>query len=146
MLYNLGKNQAGPVLKAIKAVHDSLSILNDIRGLIVSIKELSEIKKNIELIQNIINYVLDIFTKMKNKFNSLTIDQQIFYDNICSLNESINNGNLLTFINDTIDTIKKYEQDSLSDIPDEERNKIVSELSGNNLNTQKNTKQKKWRI
>jgi len=137
MLYNLGKTQAGPVLKAIKAVHDSLSILNDIRGLIVSIKELSEIKKNIELIQNIINYVLDIFTKMKNKFNSLTIDQQIFYDNICSLNESINNGNLLTFINDTIDTIKKYEQDSLSDIPDEERNKIVSELSGNNLNTQK---------
>ncbi len=136
MLYNLGKNQAAPILKALKALHDSLCILNDIRGLIVSVKELSEMKKSINVIQNIINYILDTFTKMKNKFNTFTIEQQTFYDNICRLNEAINNGNIIPFINNTIATIKKHNQESLADIPDEEKDKIVSELSSRNINTQ----------
>ena len=136
MLYNLGKNQATPILKAIKALHDSLSILNDVRGLIVSIKELTEMKKNIGVIQSIINYVLDTFSKMKSKFNTLTIEQQMLYDNIYRMNEAIINGNVISFVNNTIDTIKKYNQESLADIPDQERDKIVSELSSKNVNTQ----------
>ena len=136
MLYNLGKNQATPVLKAIKALHDSLSILNDVRGLIVSVKELTEMKKNIGVIQSIINYVLDTFSKMKSKFNTLSLEQQMLYDNICRLNETIINGNVISFVNNTIDTIKKYNQESLADIPEQEREKIVSELSGKNVNTQ----------
>ena len=136
MLYNLGKNQATPILKAIKALHDSLSILNDVRGLIVSIKELAEMKKNIGVIQSIINYVLDTFSKMKSKFNTLTIEQQMLYDNIYRMNEAIINGNVISFVNNTIDTIKKYNQESLADIPDQERDKIVSELSSKNVNTQ----------
>jgi hypothetical protein len=136
MLYNLGKNQATPILKAIKALHDSLSILNDVRGLIVSIKELTEMKKNIGVIQSIINYVLDTFSKMKSKFNTLTIEQQMLYDNIYRMNEAIINGNVISFVNNTIDTIKKYNQESLADIPEQERDKIISELSGKNVNTQ----------
>ena len=136
MLYNLGKNQATPILKAIKALHDSLSILNDVRGLIVSIKELTEMKKNIGVIQSIINYVLDTFSKMKSKFNTLTIEQQMLYDNMYRMNEAIINGNVISFVNNTIDTIKKYNQESLADIPDQERDKIVSELSSKNVNTQ----------
>ena len=136
MLYNLGKNQATPILKAIKALHDSLSILNDVRGLIVSIKELTEMKKNIGVIQSIINYVLDTFSKMKSKFNTLTIEQQMLYDNIYRMNEAIINGNVISFVNNTIDTIKKYNQESLADIPEQERDKIISELSSKNVNTQ----------
>ena len=136
MLLNLGKIQASPIYKNLKSLHDCLSILNDIRGLVASIKELSDIKKQIGVIQTFINYYLDILSRVKNKFN-LTIDQEIFYNNIFSLNDSINNGNLLNFINNTIDVIKKYNKESLSYIPDEEKNIIVSELSGRNLNIQK---------
>ena len=137
MLLNLGKIQAIHIYKKLKSLHDSLSILNDIRGLASSIKELSEIKKQIGIIQTIINYSLDILSRMKNKFNSLTTDQDIFYNNILSLNDSINNGNLLPFLNNTIDIIKKYGKESLSDVPDEDKNKIVSDLSDRNLNIQK---------
>ena len=137
MMKNLGNFQASHIFKVLKELHDSLSILNDIRGLVASNKELSEIKKQIGLLRNIINYISDIFTRMKSKFNILSNDQEIFYNNIISLNDSINNGNLLSFLNNAIDVLKKYDKYSLADIPDEEKNKIVSELSDRNLNIQK---------
>ena len=134
---NLGNMQSAHILKEIKFFHDLLSIFNGIRGLIISISQLNDIKKQIEKIQNLSNYILDIFSRMKSKFNSLTIDQQLFYNNILSLNESINNGDLLNFINDIINVIRKYGQESLADVPDEEKNKIIAELSHRNLNLQK---------
>jgi hypothetical protein len=129
--------QSTHILKEIKSLHDLLSIFNDIRGLAISISQLNDIKKQIETIQNLANYTLDIFSRMKSKFNSLTIDQQLFYNNILSLNESINNGNLLNFINDIINVIRKYGHESLADVPDEEKNKIIAQLSNRNLNLQK---------
>ena len=134
---NIGKMQSDHILKEIKSLHDLLSIFNDIRGLVISISQLNDIKKQIETIQNLTNYTLDIFSKMKSKFNSLTIDQQLFYNNILSLNESINNRNLSNFINDIINVIRKYGHESLADVPDEEKNKIIAELSNRNLNLQK---------
>ena len=134
---NIGKMQSDHILKEIKSLHDLLSIFNDIRGLVISISQLNDIKKQIETIQNLTNYTLDIFSRMKNKFNSLTIDQQLFYNNILSLNESINNRNLSNFINDIINVIRKYKHESLADVPDEEKNKIIAELSNRNLNLQK---------
>ena len=134
---NIGKMQSNHILKEIKSLHDLLSIFNDIRGLVISISQLNDIKKELETIQNITNYTLDIFSRMKNKFNSLTIDQQLFYNNILSLNESINNGNLSNFINDIINVIRKYGHESLANVPDEEKNKIIAQLSNSNLNLQR---------
>ena len=134
---NIGKMQSDHILKEIKSLHDLLSIFNDIRGLAISISQLNDIKKQIETIQNLSNYSLDIFSRMKSRFNSLTIDQQLFYNNILSLNESINNGNLSNFINNTINVIRKYGHESLADVPDEEKNKIIAELSNRNLNLQR---------
>ena len=137
ILYNLGINQASQINKSLHSLHNSLSVFNDIRALIISKKELSEIKKNFGNIQAIISYFLDIFRRMKNKFNKLSIDQEIFYNNLQALNDSINNGNIINFINNTIDIIKKYNKDSLADIPDEEKNKILAQISRPNLNIQK---------
>jgi len=133
---NIGKMQSEHIMKEIKSFHDLLSVFNDIRGLVISISQLNDIKKQIETIQNLINYSLDIFRRMKNKFNSLTIDQQLFYNNILSLNEAINNGNLSNFINNIISVIRKNGHESLADIPDEEKNKIIAQLSNRNLNLQ----------
>ena len=134
ILKNLGRNQANPVYKALNSLHDSLSIINK-KGLILNIKELSEIKKQIDNIRTITNYILDIFNRMKNKFNKLSIDQEIFNNTILSLNESISE-NLINSINNAIDTIKKYDKESISDLPEEDKNKIITELSNNNLNIQ----------
>ena len=137
-LLNLGINQANPFYINLKSVHDSLSSLNNnIRGLVSNISEFSDIKNRIGRIQAFINYTLDIYTRMKNKFNTLTIDQEIFNNNILTLNDSINNGQLLSFINSAIDILKKYNKKKLSDLPDDEKNKIISELSNPNLNIPK---------
>ena len=65
----------------------------------------------------------------------MTIDQKMFYENILSLNNYINNGNILNFINNTIDIIKKNGKQSSFDFEDEEKNKISSESSINNSNS-----------
>ena len=133
---NLGRNQADPVNKALKSLHDSLTILVN-RMNFINIKELSEVRKQIGNIQTIINYIIDIFNRIKNRFNKLRNEQEIFNNNILSLNECINNSTFINCINNAIDTIQKYEKESLSDIPEEEKNKIISEISNNNSNIQK---------
>ena len=136
ILNSLGRNQANPVCENLKYFHDLLSNLSNKGGLVISIKELSEIKRQIGIVKTANNYIIDIYNKMKNKFNQITIDQKIFYENILSLNNYINNGNLLNFLNNTIDIIKKNGKQSSFDLLDEEKNKISSELSVNNSNIQ----------
>ena len=136
ILGNLGRLQAAPIYKAVISLYHSLLIFNDIRALAIDIKTLSEIKKIIDAVRYIINCALDILSRIKAKFNKLTIDQELFYNNLMGLKDSINNCYLLSFINNTIDIIKSYEKDSLSDIPNEEKDKIVSQLKDLNLNIQ----------
>ena len=134
ILNGLGRNQATPVYKNLNNLHDLLSNLSNKGGLVITIKELSEIKRQIEKVKSINNYIIDIYNKMKNKFNQITFDQKIFYDNIMSLNNYINNYNLLNFINNTIDLIKNNDKQSSFDLIDEDKNKISSELLNNNSN------------
>ena len=137
ILYSIGKITATTFYKSINSLHDSLSILNEKRGFLINNKDLSEIKRKLGIVRSIINYTLDIFSRMKNKFNKLTNDQELFYNNIISLNDSLNNANLTAFINNTINTIKNHSKESLSDIPEEEKNIILTELSSRELGIKK---------
>ena len=73
---------------------------------------------------------------MKNKYNELTIDQQLFYNNILLFNTSLNNQNFLSFLNNTIDTINKHDKQFLSDLPEEEKNKITAECFNRKVDIQ----------
>ena len=140
IFYNYGKVYAGHIYNALVSLRESLSVFNDVRSLVISLKELNTIKRQIDSINFMINSCLDIFNKIKNKFHQLTIDQQLFYNNLNYLKESINSGNLAKFIDETIEIIEKNGKNSLADIPDEERDNIVSKIShqdSNNLNIQK---------
>ena len=141
MLYNIGKTQVKPLYKALINLHDSMSILKNFGQFKINLKELSEMKKNIEIIQVLINEALIIFRKMNDKFNNFSQEQQILYDNMSSLNEIINNGfnngNILLLINNISDVIKKNNKESLSEVPDEEKDEIISQLSNNTQNIQK---------
>ena len=134
--YNIGRTQANQILKVLKSFYDLLSIFNDIRGLVISLKELNDLRRQIRLIQTSISYFIDIFNKMKNKFSELTYDQQLFYNNILLFNTSLNNENFLSFINDTIDTINKHDKQFLDDLPEEEKNKITAECFNRKVDIQ----------
>ena len=134
--YNIGRMQANQVLKILKLFHDLLSIFDDIRGLVITLKELNDLKRQITIIQRSISYFIDIYNKMKNKYNELTIDQQLFYNNILLFNTSLNNQNFLSFLNNTIDTINKHDKQFLSDLPEEEKNKITAECFNRKVDIQ----------
>ena len=134
--YSIGRMQANQFLKILKSFHDLLSIFNDIRGLVITLKDLNDLKRQITIIQRSLNYFIEIFNKMKNKFNELTIDQQLFYNNMLLFNTSINNENFLSFINNTIDTINKHDTQFLSDLPEEEKNKITAECFNRKVDIQ----------
>ena len=140
IFYNYGKVYASHIYNALVSLRESLSVFNDVRSLVISLKELNSIKRQIDSINFMINNCLDILNKIKNKFHQLTIDQQLFFNNLNYLKESINSGNLVKFIDETIEVIEKNGKNSLADIPDEERDSIVSKIShqdSNNLNIQK---------
>ena len=140
IFYNYGKVYASHIYNALVSLRESLSVFNDVRSLVISLKELNSIKRQIDSINFMINNCLDILNKIKNKFHQLTIDQQLFFNNLNYLKESINSGNLIKFIDETIEVIEKDGKNSLADIPDEERDSIVSKIShqnSNNLNIQK---------
>ena len=140
IFYNYGKVYASHIYNALVSLRESLSVFNDVRSLVISLKELNSIKRQIDSINFMINNCLDILNKIKNKFHQLTIDQQLFFNNLNYLKESINSGNLVKFIDETIEVIEKDGKNSLADIPDEERDSIVSKIShqdSNNLNIQK---------
>ena len=140
IFYNYGKVYASHIYNILVSLRESLSVFNDVRSLVISLKELNTIKRQIDSINYMINHCLDILNKIKNKFHQLTIDQQLFFNNLNYLKESINSGNLIKFIDETIEIIEKNGKNSLADIPDEERDNIVSRISrqdSNNLNIQK---------
>ena len=140
IFYNYGKVYASHIYNTLVSLRESLSVFNDVRSLVISLKELNTIKRQIDSINYMINHCLDILNKIKNKFHQLTIDQQLFFNNLNYLKESINSGNLIKFIDETIEIIEKNGKNSLADIPDEERDNIVSKISrqdSNNLNIQK---------
>ena len=140
IFYNYGKVYASHIYNTLVSLRESLSVFNDVRSLVISLKELNTIKRQIDSINYMINHCLDILSKIKNKFHQLTIDQQLFFNNLNYLKESINSGNLIKFIDETIEIIEKNGKNSLADIPDEERDNIVSKISrqdSNNLNIQK---------
>ena len=140
LFFNLGKMQASAIYEVLSDFNLSISIFNDIRGLIISLRELSTIQRQIDNLKYIIDIHLEIYNKIKNKFNQLTIDQQLFYNNLNYLKDAICNGNLINFINQTKEIIEKNGKNSLNDIPEEERNNIISQISNqneSNLNIQK---------
>ena len=142
IFYNFGKMQAchfNDYLMQFYAL--ILSFKEKAKDLFFSLNELNSLKRQIMSFNYTINYYLDIFTKMKNKFNQLTVDQQLFFDNLNYLKEAIDKENLMNFINQTIQTFENSGKRSFVELSDEERNNIktiIEEQDPDNIfNTQR---------
>ena len=138
ILYNHGINKADPIYKSFTAFYDAFSVLNN-RNKILSLnfKNLEDIKKQIEIIENIINHEIEILNKMNNKFHYLTNDQQVYYNNLMSFNDALKEGNFSKIVSNTINLIKKDNCISIKRCSEESKNEIMSEFSKKSLSFQK---------
>ena len=134
-IYDYGLNIANNIYKSFSSFHDSLSLLNNNTKLFsIDLDNIIEIKSQIEMMQRIIKKEIDLFTKIKNRFNSLTNDQQIYYNNLNNLNDSIEEGHLLNIINLIINNLKNCNRSSINNCKVEI--KISAELFKNYRNFQ----------
>jgi len=138
ILYNHGINKATPIYKSFTAFYDAFSVLNNRNKILsLNLKNLEDIKKQIEIIEKIINNEIDILNKMNNKFHYLTNDQQVYYNNLISFNDALKEGNLLKIVINTINIIKKDNCILIKRCSEASKNEIMSEFSKKSLSIQK---------
>ena len=141
IFYNLGKMQACHVHDNLRPLLTSLlSFQQKIKDLYISLNELNTLKRQLNSVNYLIDIYLDIFNKMKNKFNQLTLDQQLFFNNLNYLKDAIKKDNLENFINETIRVIENTGKNSIIELPEESLNSIkltISEQQSNIFNTDK---------
>ena len=130
IFYNLGKMQACHVHDNLRPLLTSLlSFQQKIKDLYISLNELNTLKRQLNSVNYLIDIYLDIFNKMKNKFNQLTLDQQLFFNNLNYLKDAIKKDNLENFINETIRVIENTGKNSIIELPEESLNSIKLTIS-----------------
>ena len=133
IFYNLGKMQACHLFDTFNLFLTVLLTFKvKAKDLIINLSDLYSLKRQLNAVNFLLNYHLDIFRKMKNKFNLLSIDQQLFFNNINYLKDAFNKGNFGNFINETIQTFETSGKKSLIELSDDEKDNIESKISVSN--------------
>ena len=141
IFYSYGKMQACYVHDTLMPFYLSISSFKDkVKDLFISLNELNALKRQINAMNYVINIYLDIFTKIKNKFNQLTVDQQLFFNNMNYLKDSINKANILNFVNEMTQALEKYGKRTFIELPDEDRNNLKSKVDEQDPDNIFNTK------
>ena len=133
MIYNFGKSQAKLLFDEFNIFYDNFYKLTEKRETIDNLKDFETIEKQFKSTYETAKYYIELLTKMKNKFNKLTVDQQIFYDNLTSFFakfEIIKN-----IIPNIIKTIKDNNKNSIKELNDDTQNEIKNLLE-KELNSQ----------
>ena len=123
--YKRGIMQASYILKELDILKSSFSLLFDESKPVEEIKHFNIIQRNVKNSIFIIKKYWQIFHKMKEKFNSLTLDQNIFYENILNLKTLLDESKLLNFLNDVIQKLKEEKVYDLNSINKKERDEII---------------------
>ena len=131
MLYNLGKSQAKFIFDELNKFRENILKLSGKREAIDNLIDLETIEKELKSTNQLISYCLTVLAKMKNKFNKLTNDQQIYYDNLNSFNEKYEI--IQNIITNIIQVIKDDNKKSISELNEDSQNEIKNLLE-NELN------------
>ena len=126
MIYNLGKSQAKQIFDELNKFRDNILKLTEKRETIDNLKDLDSIEKQFRSTYELISYCLAILTKMKNKFNKLTVDQQVFYENLSIFNEKFEI--IQNIIPNIIKAINDNHKNSISELNDDIQNEIKNLL------------------
>ena len=123
--YKRGIIQASYILKELNILKSSFSLLFDESKPVEEIKYFNILQRNMKSSILIINKFWQVFHKMKEKFNSLTYDQNIFYNNISNLKISLEKSKILNFLNDVIKKLKEENASDIKNISTKERDEII---------------------
>ena len=123
--YKRGIMQASYILKELDILKSSFSLLFDESKPVEEIKHFNIIQRNVKNSIFIIKKYWQIFHKMKEKFNSLTLDQNIFYENILNLKTLLDESKLLKFLNDVITKLKEEKVYEINSLNKKERDEII---------------------
>ena len=123
--YKRGKMQASYLYKELIILKSSFDLLFDELKPVEEIKHFYTLHINIKNSLNMINHFWQIFQKMKEKFNELTTDQNIFYENISELKILLEKSGLLKFLNDIIVKLRGEKIINMNDLSEEETVKLI---------------------
>ena len=92
---------------------------------IEELKYFNSLYKNFKRSSIVINRFWEKFNKMQEKFNELSYDQNLFYQNITNLKLILEKSEIIKFINEIITKLKKEKLVNINDLIEEEKNKII---------------------
>ena len=123
--YKKGILEATFIYKHLNILKSSLDLLFDEIKPITEMKYFYTLQRNIKNSQFVINNFWKIFHKMKQKFNILTYEQNIFYDHIYNLKQILEKSEILNFLNNVIIKLREEKVININDLSKEEKNKIT---------------------
>ena len=123
--YKRGKMQASYLYRELLILKSSFALLFDELKPIEEIKYFYTLQRNIKSSFIVIKHFYDIFHKMKEKFNELTIDQNNFYEYISKLKNLLEKAEILKFLNDIIIKLREDKITNINHLAKEKKNKIL---------------------
>ena len=123
--YNKGRIEADKIYEELTDLKSSLSLFFDEEKPIEELKYYNSLYKNFKRSSIVINRFWEKFNKMQEKFNELSYDQNLFYQNITNLKLILEKSEIIKFINEIITKLKKEKLANINDLIEEEKNKII---------------------
>ena len=123
--YQRGKMQASYLYRELVILKSSFSLLFDELRPIVELKYFSTLQRNIKSSFIVIKHFYEIFHKMKQKFNELTIDQNNFYEYISNLKNLLDKSEIMKFLNEVIIKLRENKITNINNLTKEKKKKII---------------------
>ena len=120
--YKIGTREAVFILNELETLNSALNLIFD-NNSVGELKYFSSIQKNIKSASSIIKGYQIIFSKMKAKFN-LSLEQNIFYQNITNLDNFLEESEFLNLLNNIIIQLRQEKIVFLKDLSLKKKKKI----------------------
>ena len=123
--YKRGKVQASHIYRELMILKSSFALLFDELKPIEEIKHFYTLQRNIKNSLLVIEHFWKIFHKMKEKFNKLTIDQNIFFEHLSNLKVLMEESEIIKFLNDIINKLREEKILKMNDLSKEKKDEII---------------------
>ena len=123
--YKRGKIQASFILKELSIIKSSFELLFDEIKPVEEIKHFYTLQRNIRNAIIIIKSYWETFHKMKAKFNRLTYEQNLFYEHIHNLKDSLDTSEIINFLNKIIKKLREENTSNINNLLDKDKNEII---------------------
>ena len=125
--YRFGKRQATQLYNELKTIKSALIDIFDKQRPIQELNRLSTIQRNLKSANSIIKYFYQVFSKIKERFGELTLDQNTFYQNITNLYNLFEQSEIIKLLNNIIKQLRAEKIFSIKDLSLNEKEKINME-------------------